>query len=210
MKHTQWQNIVLSLAGIFQAALLVKTIARTGQIDEQALIQSINSILVTQSESVLDIYSSIENLQIGLRAITQLLKKQTKKNDVEVIRYFASLLYLEKKFSTAPELKKRLLRRIQQAQSQANHLALDDPHVIETLASAFLQTLGQFRYRIQIIGIANYLKQTDIIAKIRTLLLAGIRSTVLWRQLGGNKWQLFFFRRKIVNTAQSLLGSIKQ
>ena len=43
--------------------------------------------------------------------------------------------------------------------------------------------------------------------RIRALLLAGIRSATLWRQLGGNRWQLFFSRRKILKDAYALLRS---
>jgi len=45
--------------------------------------------------------------------------------------------------------------------------------------------------------------------KIRTLLLAGIRAAVLWRQMGGNRWQLLFSRKDIINDAKMLIGEIK-
>ncbi|MBI5447534.1 MAG: high frequency lysogenization protein HflD [Gammaproteobacteria bacterium] len=201
---SKWSNITLSLAAIFQAAKLVKDVARTGQVDPLALEISMNSILKIDAQSVLDIYGGAQNLQIGLQEIPRLLTKKAKKEDTEIIRYVISLMYLEKKFSKMPALKKTLTRRIAQAQSQAAHFSAQDPHVIETLASAFLQTLGQFRYRIQIVGNVNYLKQTEVVAKIRALLLAGIRATVLWRQMGGNKWQLFLWRKKIIATAKQL------
>jgi len=44
--------------------------------------------------------------------------------------------------------------------------------------------------------------------RIRACLLAGIRSAILWRQVGGTKWQLLFFRRRIFDTAQHLYNSI--
>ncbi len=203
----KWQNITLSLAGLFQAARLVRDIARTGQLDPIALEGSIQSILKTESDSILDMYGNLNHLQLGLKEIQQLLKKNKKTKEAETIRYIVSLLYLEKKFSQSPALRKTLSRRIQQAQSQATHFELTDPVVIQTLGSAFLQTLGQFRYRIQIVGNINYLKQQEIVTKIRALLLAGIRAAVLWRQMGGTKWQLFFSRKKIKATAEELLKS---
>jgi high frequency lysogenization protein len=36
-------------------------------------------------------------------------------------------------------------------------------------------------------------------------LLAGIRSAVLWRQLGGTRFQLLFSRKRIVSDAEELL-----
>ena len=47
-----------------------------------------------------------------------------------------------------------------------------------------------------------------IAAKVRATLLAGIRSAVLWRQSGGNRWQLIFGRRKIIEQAGRLLKGL--
>lgn len=204
----KWTKITLSLAGIFQAARLVKEVARTGQVDETAFENCINSILKIESNSILDIYGGIQGVKLGLKELPRLLNRKAKKSDLEIVRYVVSLIYLEKKFSQNPALRRTLTRRIQQAQSQAMHFSLSDPLVVNTLASAFLQTLGTFNYRIQIIGSVNHLKQEPTVAKIRALLLSGIRSTVLWRQMGGSKWQLFFYRRKIINTANKLLATL--
>jgi len=52
--------------------------------------------------------------------------------------------------------------------------------------------------------------QIDVINKIRALLLAGIRSAMLWRQCGGSRWRFIFFRRKIQREAEFLLSEIKK
>ena len=41
--------------------------------------------------------------------------------------------------------------------------------------------------------------------KIRALLLAGIRSARLWRQLGGHRWQLVISRRKLLKELYPML-----
>ena len=48
---------VIALAGIAQAAALVQQLATTGKADELALETSLNSLLKTESDSVLEIYS---------------------------------------------------------------------------------------------------------------------------------------------------------
>ena len=53
----------------------------------------------------------------------------------------------------------------------------------------------------------RHLQQTDTAAKIRALLLAGIRSARLWRQLGGHRWQLIFSRRKLLDALYPRLRS---
>ena len=54
------------------------------------------------------------------------------------------------------------------------------------------------------------MKQTTTSDRIRTLLLAGIRSAMLWRQLGGNKWQIIFGRGEIERQSRVLLDDINQ
>lgn len=61
--------------------------------------------------------------------------------------------------------------------------------------------------RLQIHGEMQFLQNPRNAERIRALLLAGIRSATLWQQLGGNRWQLFFSRRKILNDAYALLRS---
>jgi high frequency lysogenization protein len=41
--------------------------------------------------------------------------------------------------------------------------------------------------------------------EIRALLLAGIRSARLWRQLGGHRWQLVISRRKLLKELYPLM-----
>ena len=50
------------------------------------------------------------------------------------------------------------------------------------------------------------LKDTDIVHRIRACLLAAIRSAALWRQLDGAGWQLLLQRKRLIETAQRLLG----
>jgi high frequency lysogenization protein len=45
--------------------------------------------------------------------------------------------------------------------------------------------------------------------KIRALLLAAIRSTVLWRQKGGKRWHFLWSRNKILRTAKQLIAQIE-
>ena len=55
--------------------------------------------------------------------------------------------------------------------------------------------------------LANTKQQSDNAAKIRALLLSGIRSARLWRQLGGHRWQLIFSRRKLLDALYPRLRS---
>ena len=69
----------------------------------------------------------------------------------------------------------------------------------------YQDTLSTLRQRIQVHGDMRNVQQPNNASKIRALLLAGIRSARLWRQLGGHRWQLVFSRRKLLNELQSML-----
>ena len=72
------------------------------------------------------------------------------------------------------------------------------------LAAVYKATLSKFPRPIQIQGSAAMLSNEDNAAAIRALLLAGVRSALFWRQLGGRRWQLLFFRNRLSNTASQL------
>ena len=59
-------NQTIALAGIAQAAALVQQLATKGTCDQAALEASIASVLKIDSDSVLDVYGSLEGLKLGL------------------------------------------------------------------------------------------------------------------------------------------------
>jgi high frequency lysogenization protein len=56
-------------------------------------------------------------------------------------------------------------------------------------------------------GDPDYLAKPEIANKIRALLLAGIRSAILWKQCGGSRWKFLFYRKKI---QKELIDLVKQ
>ncbi len=59
--------------------------------------------------------------------------------------------------------------------------------------------------RVIVAGQPFHLKDQAITEKIRAILLAGIRSAVLWKQVGGNQLQLLFKRKIYIEEAKYLL-----
>ena len=49
-------------------------------------------------------------------------------------------------------------------------------------------------------GNPHYLGQADVVAEIRAVLLAALRSAVLWRQMGGSLWDFLLGRRANART----------
>ena len=77
--------------------------------------------------------------------------------------------------------------------------------MIANCASLYQDTISTFRQRIQVQGDMRHLQQPNNAAKIRALLLTGIRSARLWRQLGGHRWQMVFSRSKLLKELYPLL-----
>ena len=62
--------------------------------------------------------------------------------------------------------------------------------------------------KIQVAGNPQHLSLEANQKRVRALLLAGIRSAVLWRQLGGKRRDILFFRKKLLNTTKNVLKEI--
>ena len=113
------------------------------------------------------------------------------------------------RYAEALTYQQRLLENISQglerARQQSEHFSLTHENVIANLADTYLNTVSTINPRIMVNGDPHLLQRPDVANRIRALLLAGIRSAVLWRQSGGGRLQLLFKRRAILNEAGSLL-----
>jgi high frequency lysogenization protein len=198
-------NITLALGGMFQAAALVRDLAKNGVIDEAAFTACINSIYKIDAKDVPEIYGDPKNVTTGLKELIRLLGSDKANADAYIGRYVISLIHLERKLVRTPDMLKTLLRRINYAVSQANYFSSTHPTVLASLADTYLNTLGTLPFRIHVLGQVKFLQQPEIINKIRALLLAGVRSAVLWRQVGGNRWQLFLQRNRLSQMAKDIL-----
>jgi high frequency lysogenization protein len=58
---------------------------------------------------------------------------------------------------------------------------------------------------VMVSGNPQQLQQSNVVEKVRTNLLAAVRSAVLWRQVGGRQWQLLLYRRQCSMLARGLL-----
>lgn len=207
MNNLEKQTI--TMAAICQASVLVQKIARTGSIEEAELAIMLNSIMVTSPESILEVYSNdIAHLKSGLNALIEQLGNQTKHKDPELTRYVVSLLGLERRLAKKKNQLSLLADRIEQSQRQLAHYDITSETLIASLASIYSDLLSPIGTPIQVAGEPSMLKQQNNQHKIRALLLAGIRSSVLWRQVGGKRRNILFGRTKMVACAQQLLKEI--
>lgn len=200
-------NQTLALAGIAQAAALVQQLASKGTADSVAFETSIASVLKIDSDSVIDIYGSLEGLKLGLKQLDDQMTGY-KITNPEQARYSASLVFLENQLSERKDLLKTINIGVTKAQAQSEHFGLLHENVLANLGEVYQSTISTLQPRIMVNGDPVYLARADIANKIRACLLAGIRSAILWRQCGGTRWKFLFYRKKIQAELKTLLAQI--
>ena len=202
---TNYYDITLALAGVCQAAKLVQQFALEGEADSAAVKISLETLLQTAPENTLAVYGGDErNLKLGLQTLLEQLNGSTE----DLTRYWLGVLALSGKLDNNGDAKAELARRIQYLPAQLAHYDLLDDQMFATVAAMYVDIISPLGNKIQVKGSPLYLQQPAIHNRIRACLLTGIRSAILWRQVGGSKWQLLFFRRKIYDMAQQIYNSL--
>lgn len=203
-------NRTIALGALFQCAEGVRQIAYEGKVNPNLYRTALHSICTDNDDSIIDIYEGLNNLDKGFRVLTYHLGGEAigpdgSKKNLEITRYCINLLHLQKKLQNAPDIFQEVIKGIEDVQRQLNHFELEDNTITEHLADIYTQTISTLTPKIMVKGNQDYLAVKMNAAKIRTLLLAGIRATLLWHQAGGNRWKLLLERRKIQNQANELI-----
>lgn len=196
----------IAFASICQSVKLVQEVARTGDCDHDLLYSSLHSITITNPSSTLDTFGSEKNLELGLKVLSKEIENT--KNSQELTRYLINLLALERKLTNNKAAMSTLGQRLDTVQRQLQHFELLDEQMISNLASIYLDIISPLGPRIQVLGQPTQLQRISVQHKIRALLLSGVRSTVLWRQVGGRKRQLVFSRKQMIEQANLILTRI--
>lgn len=207
MKTTFYKEVI-ALAGILQAAELVEQLANTGTARQESFETSLASILILNPGTIEEIYNGQVNfmpgLQLGFSALRDLLE-QKRSRESQRLRYAIGLIHLQGKLQSNKELLEILGTRLQQMDSKLEHFELTHERTLAALASIYEDTLSTFRFRIQVTGNAIHLQNPLVVNKIRSVLLAGIRSAMLWRQVGGKRWHFVVYRKKLLEILKTII-----
>jgi high frequency lysogenization protein len=197
----------LALAGIFQAAALARQLARRGYADEEPLHASMRSVLIVDALNTVSIFGGIEGVRLGLLSIS---RQSGSAGDIEAAKYVVALIQLARSFYRSEELVERVskeLADIQRDVSVDGHGGIG-PDIYERFAELYKANLSNLKPRIIVQGEQVHLSNAPVVAQIRATLLAGVRSGVLFAQLGGTRWQLLLQRRSYIEAAARLLTEI--
>jgi len=194
---------VLALAGLFQACTLAQQLANDGRCDDGAMEASVASVFRIDAPSVVGVYGNVSGLRTGLRSLIAQLDESDR--DMAVTRMVVTVMRLERSLAARPDLLEKLQQGILAAQRQVEHFGQGSSQVNGRLAELYASTLSILKPRVMVSGNPQQLQLPAVVEKVRTNLLAAIRSAVLWRQVGGRQWQLLLYRRQCSMLARGLL-----
>lgn len=198
-------NRTLALAAIFQCASLVKDLAWRGSCDEYEFEILIGSLFAFDAATPEEVYRGPASLRTGLERVQTQLQSGGKPPDMEITRYAVGLIFLERKLQKRQDMLQALGDGLQGAQRQVDYFTLSHESVVARLAEIYKETISELGPRIIVQGEQNNLSNPETAARIRALLLAGIRGAVLWRQAGGSRWKLIFGRKRLISQANHTL-----
>ena len=125
---------------------------------------------------------------------------------MERTHYSIMLIFLEKRLSKNTQEISRIRTGIQIAVQQLKHFNMTHINVISKLADLYRQSISPLGPKIIVKGEQSYLSNPDNAGRIRALLLAGIRSALLWRQAGGSRWRLLFERGAMIREIEAIMA----
>jgi len=195
----------LALAGVFQATELVRQAASHGTWSGYAASSCLRSLFALDGETLQEIYGGRQHVRLGAETMLCVLQGESRYTDS--LRYTVGLLQVERKFQRQGKMQDRVGRRLQEISTEGQDLDQHDREDLQAreISQLYSDTISTLTPRIVVNGKPQYLKNDRTVDWVRTLLMAGLRSAVLWKQLGGGRFELMFGRKKIISEAESLL-----
>ena len=200
------ENQTLALAGMFQAAALVDELALRGKCDSSEFDCSVSSLFTIDAQSPREALGDLGCLSNGFAALAAYLSGENAEPGRNIAYYLLSMLKLARQVLRDDALSEKLLKGLRDIDRSRADFDLSRGGVIARIDGLYQECISDLSPRILVRGEQTYLRNNDNAGKIRALLLAGIRAAVLWQQLGGSRWTLFWSRRKYVATARKLLS----
>ncbi|GJM12989.1 MAG: high frequency lysogenization protein HflD [Pseudohongiella sp.] len=217
---TRWEWQVVALAAVAQSAALVAKLAVHGNASQTELLASVNPLLVLNPRSETDVYPNLGHLNLGLRSLSDMFSQLRSSENATLVRYTLGMLLLRNKLDANPSMQSsirdglQLIQPLQLVPENATPWRMEETdktdaqlrqeQTFEQLATLYQDTISTLDHRIQVQGQIDYLQNDYVANRVRALLLAGIRSAVLWHQLGGRRWRLIFYRKRVQETASNL------
>ncbi len=197
-------NQTLALAGLMHATSLVRRLAREGRIPDDELAGALKPVFAMDPEAIEDVYPREPWRDAALGVLESQLGASGGQRDLETTRYAATLMHVERKLVRREDLMATLREGLQDSARQLEHFPITHGSVVGGLGELYGRTISTLRPRVLVQGHAQYLEDGANADRVRALLLAGVRSTVLWRQCGGSRLKIVFGRGRLLRAAGEL------
>ncbi len=220
VRFSDWEYRNIALAVVAQCAQLVHALAFTGRANQQQIDACIAPLLILNPATTSDVYPDVGRFVSGLDFLQKSLTSAGAREYGEPIKYVLGMTVLQQQLMKVPEMQAQIRRRLPllplrhfYAQSssdesgQASAEAVNPGESItpaplsefnlNALATLYQDTISKLTFRIHVKGNIEFLKDPRVADSIRALLLAGIRSSLLWHQLGGRRWHLIVYKKRI-------------
>ena len=201
---TPFDDRVLALGALLVALSQVRRIAETGQSDTATLQLALDSVFRLDAADTAAAVGGVDAVRPGLRLLRDYFRNQGK--DDLLPRLALAVMQLERRFVREGATVAKVQAGIQRnAELAREHGDSTHPDVLAAMGGLYADTISQLKPRIMVQGNPHYLNQASVVAEIRALLLAAVRSAVLWRQLGGSYWDFLFSRKAMLETIERQL-----
>lgn len=195
---------MLALAGLVQALAQVRRIADTGEANADVLATALESVFRIDASDAASVYGDAARLRPGLVLLRDYFTGAAR--DEHLPRLAMAVVQLERRFVRDDAMGAKVQAGIRAATPAAEQLGVAHPDVLNVLGSLYADTLSHLRPRVLVQGNPHYLGQPRVVAEVRAVLLAAMRSAVLWRQMGGSLWDFILRRREMGAAVESMLG----
>jgi len=176
------------------------------------------------------VFGGIAGVRFGLDLVREKFASRGEAEDVELARYALELTQLAGRVRANPQAMAALEAGLERLHGAA--LAggegedAGDPYeddeayeddgtgngdepppgddLVQGLAELYSATLSTLPPRILVNGEPVHLHDARTVARIRAVLLAGVRAADLWHQVDGRQWQLVFRRKRFAQLAAEL------
>ncbi|MFC1696367.1 DUF489 family protein, partial [Pseudomonadota bacterium] len=152
-----------------------------------------------------DIFGGVSKMRLGTETMLAVLQGDNRY--AESLAYAVGLLQIEKKFRRADKIQQEVGRQLENISRIGADLEQHEREDLQAhdISLLYSNTISKLSPRIVVNGKPQFLKNERTVDWVRTLLLAGLRSAILWNQLGGGRFELMFGRKNLIREAESLM-----
>ncbi|PNS08105.1 high frequency lysogenization protein HflD [Solilutibacter silvestris] len=203
MSQAPVQDRMIALAGLAQALTQVRRLAENGQADVRAMDGVLTGVFQLDPASTDDVYGNTATIRPGLIRMREQLRKESR--DPQFPKLVMGVMALERSYSRDADAQRALRTGLTQLAAQSTGQSPTQPATLSALADLYVKHISPLKPKVMVQGNPHYLNQPSVVVEIRALLLAALRSAVLWRQLGGSSLDFLLQRKRMTDSVEHLL-----